>query len=99
MGLCLTSKVVKTRKPHRCYGCYQLQPVGSLLRYESGTIDGGMWSSYMCPVCQEIWEDMHKQDPFAYESISEGDLFEAKEDWLFVQAKQDADAAKRESKS
>ena len=97
MSVCLTSKVVKTRKPHRCYGCYQSQPIGSLLRYESGTVDGGMWSRYMCEVCQEIWDAMHKEDPFAYESIFEGDLFsECPDEWLAIQIRQAANAAKGE---
>jgi hypothetical protein len=98
MSVCFTGKLVKTRKPHRCFGCAKTYPAASLLHYSSGVNEDGMWSTYFCQVCKDIWDAMHKEDPFAYESIFEGDLFsECPEEWLSVQARLASNCSKDEN--
>jgi len=94
MSICFQDKTVKTRKPHRCFGCAKTYPAGSFLRYSSGVGEDGIWSTYFCSVCREIWDQIHTLDRFAYESILEGDLFaESPDEWLSIQARHVADAA------
>lgn len=62
-------KEVKTRKPHRCWGCTRIFQQGTTMNYRTGA-DGGMfWSGYHCKTCKEI------------ESLTE-DLEELKEGWV-----------------
>jgi len=98
MSVCLQDKTVKTRKPHRCFGCAKIYPAGWLMRFNTSVGEDGFCSTYFCSVCQEIWDSIHKNDPFAYESITEGDLFfwESPDEWLSIQARQAADAVEGE---
>lgn len=49
----LMDKLVKTRKPHRCWGCSREMRPGSMMRCKS-TVDAcGFMSSYFCVVCDE----------------------------------------------
>lgn len=50
----LTQKLVKTRKPHICFGCGRTFPIGTRMEFstiaDSGTVD----NSYLCETCLEV---------------------------------------------
>ena len=58
----LSSKVVKTRKPHRCYGCLRLFPSRRKLTYTVCADAGEIVDGYICVPCnkeyhREGWRD------------------------------------------
>ena len=71
---CLSSKIVSTRKPHKCCGCMRTFPPKTRMEY-TVSVDGGDFSTaYFCETCQQILSDM---DPFDYEDgIREGELID-----------------------
>lgn len=77
----IAERRVKTRKPHRCFGCDQLYPAGSSMRYITWRGEGGISSFHWCDVCDEVW----KRSGLRYDDeIHCGDLYD--EDWRSVQA-------------
>ena len=46
------SKVVKCRKPHKCYECSQAISAGELADYQTGKYDGGFYAYYICGACE-----------------------------------------------
>lgn len=57
MSQILTWKEVKTRKPHKCFGCAKEYPEKSKMVYSSYADGGTVQSSYLCLVCVEY---MHR---------------------------------------
>lgn len=50
----LATRKVKTRKPHKCWGCCRPIPVGATVS-ESVSVDGRQaMSSYWCSTCEEF---------------------------------------------
>ena len=47
----LQDKIVKTRKPHHCWGCGKKFEAGVKLRYQVDAEEGTINSSYWCKVC------------------------------------------------
>ncbi len=47
----LSSKMVKTRKPHRCFGCTRQVPVGTHILRVVSVDQGEASSAYWCSVC------------------------------------------------
>ncbi len=77
----IAERRVKTRKPHRCFGCDQLYPTGSSMRCITWRDQDGIRSYHWCDVCDEVW----KREGMRYDDeIHRGDLYD--EDWLSVQA-------------
>ncbi len=67
----LSSKVVKTRKPHKCWGCVRVIPIGTeVLRVVS--IDMGISSAYWCADCEKVIDERHDGEA----CYSQGDLRE-----------------------
>lgn len=67
----LSSKLVKTRKPHKCVACGRVFPAESGM-FRVSTADGGTaYTDYICTTCSVV---MHRDDITDY---SEGSLFEA----------------------
>ena len=67
----LSSKLVKTRKPHKCVACGRVFPEESSM-FRVSTADGGTaYTDYICTTCSVV---MHRDDITDY---SEGSLFEA----------------------
>lgn len=61
----------KTRKPHKCWGCCEDIPVGSLIEF-TVSVDGSFCSAYWCDVCSNVMDTLdywEKQDGFAYGDI------------------------------
>jgi len=50
------SKTVKTRKPHRCIGCWAPIAVGEECHYWSGVFDGELGSNHMHKECEAGWD-------------------------------------------
>ncbi len=70
----LSHNIVKTRKPHNCWGCTEEFPKGSLLT-KTVTVDQGEFSSaYWCEECEaylntlEYWQT---EDGFAYGELAD----------------------------
>lgn len=67
----LSSKLVKTRKPHKCTACGRTFPAEASM-FRVATADGGTaFTDYVCTTCSIV---MHRDDVTDY---SEGDLFKA----------------------
>lgn len=49
----LKDKFVKTRKPHRCFGCLREMRPGSTMKYFAAVDAGEFLSVYFCAVCDE----------------------------------------------
>lgn len=52
----LSTKVVKTRKAHRCNTCLAKVPAGSKMERSAIVGDGSVYSWYVCETCQEIFK-------------------------------------------
>ena len=59
------TKVVKTRKEHRCAGCYRRFPSGSKLTawtFLDASGDSGWCTWYICPVCTAVQNETECAD-------------------------------------
>lgn len=50
----IASRTVKTRKPHRCWGCTVEIPGGTLTDITISVDDGRIATSYWCDICSGI---------------------------------------------
>lgn len=68
-------KVVKTRKPHRCWGCCKTLPKGTLMHKETRFEDGSPNHFYTCQPCED-WIKTNTQDwdTGDWESLLHGDI-------------------------
>lgn len=66
----ISSKLINTRVPHKCWGCALGFPKGTRMM-KVNWIDGSdLSSSYWCEICDAFWsKHMHYGD-----EISQGDL-------------------------
>ena len=70
MGDILKWKEVKTRKPHKCWGCDEEHPKGSKM-ISSTYVDGGeIHSSYWCATCVKYMDKYWESD----DECGEGDI-------------------------
>ncbi|MBE3039691.1 MAG: hypothetical protein IMZ62_12885 [Chloroflexi bacterium] len=75
----LIHKKVKTRKPHKCWGCRRQYPAGATLTVCVQADGGTILRTYWCPVCQSIisgMDEYEQDDGFGY-----GELRDNTEDW------------------
>ncbi|MFA5378726.1 MAG: hypothetical protein WC455_23440 [Dehalococcoidia bacterium] len=70
----VSSKIVKTRKPCRCFFCAELYPKGTTMR-GTVSVDGGEISyEHVCDVCDAyIRKYWHYGDECGYGEIKEND--------------------------
>lgn len=69
MSVVISSKKVKTRAEHICFGCARSFPKGSIMHRE-GIADGGtVWTSYLCETCKAITSGMCYGDEFGYADL------------------------------
>jgi hypothetical protein len=54
VGEVIRSGVVKTRKPHRCWGCTIEIPAGSLVDSQTFEDMGTITTAYFCDTCSEM---------------------------------------------
>lgn len=69
----LMDKLVKTRKPHQCFGCLREMRPGSMMKYLAAVDAGEFLSVYFCAVCDEY---MSIYDFRSDDEIGEGELKE-----------------------
>jgi len=67
----IEDKVVKARKPHRCYLCAESIPVGTMYRRRVGIDENGPVTTHMHP---EYESETHNWDWTEWETFFEGDL-------------------------
>ena len=60
----LNSRLVKTRKPHKCFGCDRVFPAGTIMELSSVVDDGTLFGSYLCDTCLEIVSDFPLGEEF-----------------------------------
>lgn len=58
----LTNKWVKTRKPHKCYGCLKTFPVGTEMRLIVSVNTEGINSTYLCQHCDNHSQNWTRDD-------------------------------------
>ena len=63
--------IVKTRKPHKCFGCGKTHPAKTKMVSAAYAEDGSVFGCYWCDVCVEY---MHKYFESGDET-GEGELF------------------------
>ena len=70
----LTLKIVKTRKPHKCWGCGKEYPAGTRMKYSVTVDQGDFNSSYWCDSCEEILsklKSLEYEDGLAFGELKE----------------------------
>lgn len=72
----LSHNEVKIRKPRKCWGCTREFPKGSDM-HRVVNRDGGLVTTYWCKECQEIINQMAKDDPHVVDDgFMRGELLE-----------------------
>ena len=66
-------RVVKTRKPHVCFGCGRKIPAGSQME-RSCVADGILWTCYLCETCQEVSRELDYGDEYSFGDLRERTL-------------------------
>ena len=51
-------KMVKTRKPHTCFGCGREFPTGTRME-SSVVVDDKPWSCYLCRTCLKVEAELY----------------------------------------
>lgn len=65
-------KKVKTRKPHKCWGCGEMIEAGSRVEYVTNVDAGQFMHSYWCNVCQKVVDGLEyweREDGFGFTDI------------------------------
>lgn len=57
----LTYKIVKTRKPHKCWGCTEQFEKGVKLRYQVSVDNGEFDRAYFCKVCEVTIRESYEE--------------------------------------
>lgn len=68
---------VKTRKPHKCFGCCHEYPAGTMMVYAAYARDGSIWGVYFCETCEAYMKEHFEsgdeiKEGMIYEDDSEG---------------------------
>ena len=69
----ITTRFPKARKDHRCFGCLEIIPKGTVHQVDVCVDCGVIFSTRMCDACLEY---LNKIDFLPDESFCEGDLRE-----------------------
>jgi len=73
---CIAQRKVRTRKPHRCWGCCILIPAGTPTEITVGADMGEISTAYWCDICVGIMADMYDPE----NGLDYGDLQEEAEE-------------------
>ena len=73
MSELISSKIVKTRKPHFCFGCAREFPKETKMQYNT-VKDDEIFNTYICPTCLEVINNMEYGDEFCYGDLKEDAL-------------------------
>jgi len=87
MNISLKHKIVKIRKPHRCYACSELFESGEEMMYLVSVFNGDFGTSYWCKPCDayatKYWDD------FMWDGVGEGEF---KNEPQYLKFKQEYDS-------
>lgn len=70
------STVHRARLSHRCSGCSNFIPAGSLYESSAGMFDGEFWSARLCPECIEHIASCEGCQDAMHDGWAHGDLGE-----------------------
>ena len=73
MSELISSKIVKTRKPHFCFGCAREFPKETKMQYNT-VKDDEIFNTYICSTCLEVMNNMEYGDEFCYGDLREDAL-------------------------
>jgi hypothetical protein len=68
----LTQKLVKTRKPHTCFGCGRAFPAGTSMEFSTIADDGTVNNSYLCKTCVDVVDQISSE--YGYFEYGFGEL-------------------------
>lgn len=60
----LTQKLVKTRKPHTCFGCGRAFPAGTAMEFSTIADGGTVNNSYLCETCVEVVAEISNESGY-----------------------------------
>lgn len=67
----------RARKDHRCEECRGTITAGEIYHYHHGVFDGAGFSNKLCEECQQLHNDVDKDNRDIYEQTCVGELCEA----------------------
>ena len=67
----LTQKLVKTRKPHTCFGCGRRYPAGSTMEFAAIADGGTVNNSYLCETCVQVVNEISSKSGYFEYGFSE----------------------------
>lgn len=82
----VSSKQVKTRSRHVCWGCGKTYPIGTMMERQTEADGGQVWSVYWCDICMDYMTSM--PDWVEGDGIDFGGLMEDEEYIKFKQYKE-----------
>ncbi len=50
----ISTKIVKTRKPHVCFACGRMFKEGTEMKSDANVYEGRIYSLYTCEICDEL---------------------------------------------
>jgi len=62
---------VKTRKPHKCFGCCRIFPKGTTMEFSVDVDMGSAFNSYLCNDCLDF---MRKHIDYFEDGFSQGEV-------------------------
>ena len=74
----VAEKIVKTRKPHDCWGCMKPIPISTKTQTVTSVDGGKMATVYWCEKCVEFMgtlDGYEMQDGFEYGELSKDDRY------------------------
>lgn len=75
MSRIISSKNVKIRKPHYCFGCAREFPKSTEMQYNTVIADDDyIFNAYICPTCLDVIDSMEYGDEFCYGDLKEDAL-------------------------
>lgn len=79
MSKILRYKLVKTRKPHVCFGCGRCFEPPCQMISAAAAYDGTVWSYYLCESCNKVASDLESWEEFGFGDLREAALEYEKE--------------------
>ncbi len=67
----ISSKRVKTRKEHYCFGCGKVFPKGTEMESHTDADGGSIYTTYLCDKCIEYLERNKDIDEFCFGELKD----------------------------
>lgn len=88
MSKILRYKLVKTRKPHVCFGCGRCFEPPCRMISAAAAVGGIVESYYLCESCDEVTRDLEPWEEFGFGDLREAALEYEKEQNTIVKGEQ-----------